>query len=279
MRPLRLVYLKEQIIYGPVSSRRLGRSLGINVLGSGRKVCTFDCVYCQLRQPRAYEVDYAADEACRRRCDRCRFVQPTLPVDGGPHLLPSVRAVLAAVATAVRAATPLDSLTLSGNGEPTIHPEFAELVEGLGTLRDAQCPGTAITVLSNSSTLWRPSIRRALARVDVRVMKLDVGDATAFRLTNRPCPGVEVADVVDGLRALGDVVVQTMFVAGPCGNAGPEQIDAWLAALSSVRPRRLQIYSLDRVPAEATTQAVPRERLEEIARLAVARTGAEVRVY
>ena len=236
MSALRTVSLKQGIIYGPVSSRRLGRSLGINLLGAGRKVCTFDCAYCQLRQPRQYGVDYGAGgTVCKRACARCRYVEPSPPESGAVHVLPTVGSVLDAIGEALREHCGLDSLTFSGNGEPTIHPQFAQIVDGLVPLRDALSPGAAITVLSNSSTLRRASVRNALRKVDVRVMKLDAGDEATLRRTNRPCPGVALVEIVEGLRSLGGVTVQTLLVDGEAGNTGEGQIASWLQALSCTR--------------------------------------------
>jgi len=281
MSGLRLVQLKEGIIYGPVASRRLGRSLGINVLGAGRKVCTFDCVYCQLRQPRAYAIAYTAVEhsACGRRCAGCHYAQPWPADKETAHELPSVGAILAAVDEAVAANPALDSLTLSGNGEPSVYPEFTELVTGLAALRDRACPGVPLTILSNSSTLWRPAVRRAFSHLDRRIMKLDAGDENTFRRTNRPCPGVQFGEVLEGVRSLGAVTVQTLLVDGSSGNAAPDRVASWLDALAALRPREVQLYSLDRVPTDGTLAVVPRERLATLAADVARRTGADVRVY
>ena len=275
-----MVHLKDGIIYGPVSSRRLGRSLGINVLGAARKVCTFDCVYCQLRQPRAYAVDYDSGVAvCKANCHSCRFTQAAPGVDPGRHELPSVAEVLAAVEAAVRANPDLQSLTLSGNGEPTLYPRFGDLVDGLVALRDRLCPMTAVSVLSNASVAARPSVRRALRKLDVRIMKLDAGDEDTFRALNRPCPGVALAGVVEGLRRLGAFTLQTLFVGGRPGNASAEQVEAWLVEVARLRPERIQIYSLDRLPAEGELVKLSREWLSEVAARARAACGAEVGVY
>lgn len=280
MSALRLVQLKEGIIYGPVKSRRLGRSLGINVLGAGRKICTFDCVYCQLRQARDYPVVYDCRTAvCQRNCADCEFTRPFAAEVSTPHEFPDVQTVLAAVEQALDEYTGLDSLTLSGNGEPTVHPHFLGLVEALAAMRDRRCPGTAITVLSNAASLWRPSVRAALRRVDRRVMKLDAGSDDSLRRANRPCPGTSVEEIVEGLEALGDVTVQTLFFTGEHGNAAPGQVEAWYRALVRVRPVAVQVYSLDRVPADQAVTVVPREQLLRIAEGARERTAADVTVY
>lgn len=280
MSPLRPVSVKEHIIYGPVTSRRLGRSLGINVLGSGRKICTFDCLYCQLRQPRAYAVP-AGDGAwaCDVRCHACPLARPDRPGTGREPVFPSVKTLLEAVREAAEANPGLRSLTLSGNGEPTLHPEFPELVEGLRGVRDSACPGTPITVLSNSSTVARPGVTEALRRLDRRIMKLDTTDPAVFRALNRPCPRVDPGEIVDGLASLDGVILQALFVGGTVSNQEPELVEAWLDAVAKIRPPSLQIYSLDRVPAESGVIAVSPERLREIAAAVTARIDAQIGVY
>lgn len=282
MRPLRPVVLKQAIIYGPVTSRRLGRSLGINVLGSGRKICTFDCVYCQLRQPRAY--DLPADgqsQPCKPACVQCRYAHPSElpPGEENGHLLPAVEEILDAVADAVRQNPDLDSLTLSGNGEPTAYPAFAELARGLAGLRDNLCPGVPVTLLSNASLLWRPDVRRGLAYIDRPVFKLDAGDEATFRRVDRPCPHTTLDRVLEGLASQKYYVLQTMLVDGASGNASDEQVERWLERVERLRPSAVQLYSLDRVPADGAVLPVPVARLEEIAGRLVARTGFAVKVY
>ncbi|MCL4466659.1 MAG: radical SAM protein [Chloroflexi bacterium] len=280
MSALRPVRVKEDIIYGPVNSRRLGRSLGVNVLGAAHKVCTFDCAYCQLRQPRGYALPSNSPQApCHRQCVRCNLAYAATGVLPSRHQLPSADEVLGAVEKALAENDAVQSITLSGNGEPTLHPQFADIVTGLLALRDRLSPEAAVSVLSNSSTAGRPTVTRALRQLDLRIMKLDAGDEATFRQVNRPCPGVSLADVVEGLRALGSFTLQTLFVGGTQGNASPEQVENWLQAVKRLRPERLQIYSLDRVPAEGGLTQLTSEALATIALRASAVAGAEARIY
>lgn len=224
-----LLDLKQGVTYGPVRSRRLGRSLGINLLGSAAKVCTFDCLYCQYGW--------------------------TLPPSAArPHGngLPSLDEVFAAVQSALAGLDePPTYLTFSGNGEPTLHPRFGEIVDGVSVLRDRLAPGALTAVLSNSTGVYDLRVRDALARLDVRIMKLDAGTEETFRRFNRPFEGVSLAQVLDGLRALGGVTIQTLLAEGPDGNTEPVDLHAWIEAVVSVTPIAVQLYTLARgVPSD-----------------------------
>jgi len=232
-----LLDLKTGITYGPVRSRRLGRSLGINLLGSAAKVCTFDCLYCQYGWTPAAGIPHAEREG-----------------------LPAPDEVLLAVESALAALDePPAYLTFSGNGEPTLHPRFGEIVDGVTAVRDRLAPAARTAVLSNSARVNEPSVRSALGRLDVRIMKLDAGTEATFRRFNRPIAGVTLAAVLEGLRALGGVTIQALFAQGPDGNAGTEEIRAWVDAVVSVKPIAVQIYTLARgYPSEGIGPVGPR---------------------
>lgn len=212
---------KLRCVYGPVRSRRLGASLGINALPPGRKTCTLDCQYCQYGW---------ADPA------------PVVP-----RGFPSVGTVLAEVEERLGALSERPAfLTFSGNGEPTLHPRFTDLVAGVLELRDRLAPAARVAILSNSTTLADAAVRAALVRLDVRIMKLDAGARATFERFNRPRRGLGLRAIVDQLRRLGGVTVQALFAGGPMGNAGDEDVEAWTAAVRRVAPHAVQIYSLDR---------------------------------
>ncbi|HNX49833.1 MAG TPA: hypothetical protein PLS53_08830 [Thermoanaerobaculaceae bacterium] len=236
-----LLELKPGCVYGPVNSRRLGRSLGINALPSGRKACTFDCLYCQYGWT-------------RRDC-------LTTP-DG----FPTAATVLAEVETALRRLPePPAFLTFSGHGEPTLHPEFPHLVDGVIALRNRLAPATRTAVLSNSSRLGDAPIRASLRRLDTCIMKLDAGSQTALDAFNQPLVSVTIEELVRGLVDLGHVTIQALFAGGPAGNHTEAHIAAWVECIERIRPVTVQVYSLDRdVPSHHLAPA-PRADLETIA--------------
>lgn len=234
-----LLPLQRGIVYGPVKSRRLGRSLGINVLPTGKKVCNFDCRYCQYGWT-----------------DRAAIASMT---EAG---YPGVSEILDAVADALRKQPePPQYVTFSGNGEPTLHPRFGEIVDGINALRDRHAPGASTAILSNSSRAMRPEVREALLRLDVRIMKLDCGTERRFARLNRPVDGLSLEAVTEGLCALPGTTLQTLLVGGTYGNLGDDaEIEAWLARVGRIRPVRVQLYTLDRkAPDEDLVPATPQQ--------------------
>jgi len=248
--------LKTKILYGPVNSRRLGRSLGLNLSPKSYKWCSFNCVYCQ----------YGWTSICS--------------MDAGSNRgeLPAVAEFEEALGTALKEhlAGEIDNITFSGNGEPTLHPQFPELVDITLELRNRYYPEARVGVLSNSSTVVIDSVRQALARLDFRIMKLDAGNPQTFQMVNRPCPEVNYQAIVDGLKSLEKVTIQTMFIDGSVQNIGRREVDAWLERLKEIAPVYAQIYSLHRPPASSSLKEVPPETLHEIARRAEREAGVRV---
>jgi wyosine [tRNA(Phe)-imidazoG37] synthetase (radical SAM superfamily) len=247
-RPDSLMSLHAEVTYGPVHSRRLGRSLGVNVLPPMQKVCSFNCLYCQYGWTRS---------------SRCADAAAT----GWPEPGEVARAVEASLAHLADGDVSFDRITLAGHGEPTLHPQFGAIVDRLCDLRDALAPGVALAVLSNSTTADRPEVRRALARLDERYMKLDAGDQDTLRRVN--ASPARVDRIIEALAALPDVVLQTMFVCDPggrCGNATPAAIDAWLAAVERIRPDAVHLYTLARQPAWPGLRGVSADFLRGVAR-------------
>ncbi len=241
--------LFEEVIFGPVRSRRLGLSLGVNLLPAHAKLCTFDCIYC--------ECGWNAE----RRGDR-RFN------DRG-----TVRTRLGEVlAEMVAAGTPPDVITFAGNGEPTMHPDFEGVIDDTIALRDRLCPSAKISVLSNATQLHREEVCRALDRVDNNILKLDSAfDATVRRLNLPQQPSYTVAGTVERLRRFsGRFILQTMFLRGTyegaaVDNTTDEEVRAWLQVVAELRPRQVMVYSLDRDTPCPTLERVPREELQRIA--------------
>jgi len=239
--------LQRGIIYGPVVSRRLGRSLGINLLPDEIKVCSMNCRYCQYSWTGMLTADGKEPEA----------------------FLPSRKEVADAVESVFRelagAGTPPDTVTFSGNGEATLHPEFPAVVEDLMELKESFFPKCRSAALSNSTTLGNQMVLDALLRLDDAIMKLDAGNEAMFRKLNGPAPGIRFGDVVAGLRRMGSkAVLQSMFVAGSVNNCSDEEVDAWLDIVSSIAPRGVQVFTLDRGPADSGLLPASFEMLESI---------------
>ena len=240
--------LYPQIVYGPVRSRRLGLSLGVNLLPLEAKLCTFDCIYC--------ECGWNGDNSGSRRFNDREQVAAALES--------------ALVAMAAEGQLP-DVVTFAGNGEPTMHPNFEAIIEDTIALRDKYAPSAKISVLSNATQLHREDVVRALCRVDNNILKIDSLDEDMARLINKPCCNYSVAKVVEQLKSFeGMVIVQTMFLRGEydgkiVDNTTEPQIAAWLEAVRAIAPESVMVYSIARDTPCKTLQKVEREELEQIA--------------
>jgi wyosine [tRNA(Phe)-imidazoG37] synthetase (radical SAM superfamily) len=233
--------LQKSIIYGPVRSRRLGASLGVNLSPVSDKLCSYNCVYCQYGWTSRHEA-------------------------GGktPGDLPPASEVEAAVDGALRRGHPPDYITFAGNGEPTLHPEFGDIVDRVRASRDRNMPAARVAVLSNSSTVGRRDIREALGRLDDPIMKLDTGTEEGWRRFNRPCPGIDWKDLVAGLEALEGPILQSLFAHGKHGNTHREEIEEWVGLVKRIQPRTVQVYTLDRPTPDRDLEPVEEWQLEEI---------------
>ncbi len=193
---LKTLPLQSGIIYGPVHSRRLGLSLGINLLPSTYKLCSFNCLYCQ------YGWTY----------------KPTFNLTNQIKDLPRPEEISDALQRSlqgmIRRRSKVDSITFSGNGEPTLHPELAEIIDRTRLFRDKYLPQAKLAILSNSSTVNKEEVRDALEMLDMRVMKLDAGSEELMRHLNEPAPPLYLGEIVDGLKKLKDVILQSLFVQG-----------------------------------------------------------------
>jgi wyosine [tRNA(Phe)-imidazoG37] synthetase (radical SAM superfamily) len=247
--------LKTGIIYGPVDSRRLGRSLGINLLPTHQKLCSFDCAYCH----------YGRTQIKTLCPEEAQF--------------PGVEEVLQAVREGLQVHPEVDYLTFSGNGEATLHPKFPEIAARVRELRDELRPGAGLTILSNSSTVHLCHIREALAGFESPIMKLDAGDANTLARLNRPTRDFSLGDTIAGLKEVPGLILQSVLVDGPVSNVRGEPYQAWLAALSEVGPTQVQIYSTDRPVPDAGIERVPPETLARIAGEVEARAGLQVDAY
>ena len=215
--------MREKTVFGPIFSRRLGSSLGINLLPQEGKVCNFDCVYCE-----------------------CGWNKDGL----GDRLLPTaedVRLALAAKLEECRAAgTPIDSITFSGDGEPTLNPHFSKIINHTLRLRNQYYPEAKVSVLTNATRALMEPVFHARIKVDNPILKLDAPTDAQVALVNRPAGEYHVADVVAQLgRFGGDFVLQTMFLRGP-GWESAQWVKEWMEIVRELRPREVMVYTIDR---------------------------------
>jgi wyosine [tRNA(Phe)-imidazoG37] synthetase (radical SAM superfamily) len=190
-----------------------------------------------------------------------------------------VEDVLNAVEEGLQTHPDIDYLTFSGNGEPTLHPQFPAVAAGVRRLRDQLRPDVRLAILSNSTTVHLPHIRETLSIFDAPIMKLDAGDSTMLGRMNRPDSAVKLEHIVEGLRGIPGLIVQSVLVDGRVSNIRGEAFEAWLEALSEIRPTQVQIYSTDRPVPDAGLERVPPAKLQQVAREIEECTGLQVKAY
>jgi wyosine [tRNA(Phe)-imidazoG37] synthetase (radical SAM superfamily) len=178
---------------------------------------------------------------------------------------PMVSEVLKQVEKALKKPRTIDCLTFSGNGEPTIHPDFAEIVEGVISLRESLRPDTKLAILSNSSRVDQPSIHAALERIDMPMMKLDAGDPQTFQAINQPAKSIDFWEIVAGLGSLPNLMIQSMLIDGKVSNVRGDAFRSWVDLLIDLKPREIHIYSLDRPTACDDVETVGPHMLQSIA--------------
>lgn len=242
-----MTILYDNMIFGPVRSRRLGLSLGINLLPTDCKLCSFNCIYCECgwtlggKAPRFNDKDAVV-----------AMLEDTL-------------------AEMVAEGTPPDVLTFAGNGEPTMHPHFEEIVQRVVELRGRLCPNAKVSVLTNATMLHKESVRRALQMVDNPILKLDSAFDHTVQLIDKPLGHYSVADVVEKMKFFnGECIVQTMFLRGEfegavVDNTTEEEVEAWLRLVEQIAPRSVMVYTIDRDTPAPNLCKVPVEELRAIA--------------
>ena len=247
----------QEPVFGPYDSRRFGKSLGVNPLPAGARLCNFDCVYCE-----------------------CATASWPLQWELRPQF-PTAEQIRQGLITASErfGADDLDSITIAGNGEPTLSPHIAEIVDVISECRDRDWPQARTVILTNGSTVHKRSVGAALAKLDCRVVKLDAGTNWTLDELNRPGERLGVSELVRRISMLPDIIIQSMFVHGPVDNTGPHEVEAWTAWLEKLEPQSVQIYSLDRMPAKPWVRPVPRVELEVIAAYVEANAGIRAQVF
>lgn len=254
--------LFHSTIFGPIHSRRLGSSLGVNLSPTDGKICSFDCIYCEA----GYNAQGPGTTGLPSRSDVARQLEEKL--------------------SAMKAAgDTLDVITFSGNGEPTLHPDFEGIIDDVIALRDRYFPAVKISVLCNSTRLGDERVRRALMKVDNNILKLDSAITTTMRAIDRPgSPTFSSEGVVEQIAGFGDkCIVQTMLLRGEddegnaIDNTTPAEIDALITAYKRIAPSEVMLYSIDRQTPARRLKKVEKEELEQIADK-MRQTGIKVQV-
>ncbi|MCX7784746.1 MAG: radical SAM protein [candidate division WOR-3 bacterium] len=245
--------LQKGIVYGPVNSKRLGRSLGINLLSCEKKICSFDCIYCHYG-----------------RTDK-KVLKPAR------NDLPSVERIVSAVEQVICSNQKFDYLTFSGNGEPMLHPDFAKIVFDIRRLKDRYYPQVPLALLSNSSRLvdfcgstYDEEVDLAtLSLIEFRIFKLDTADEELFQKINQPVAELKIGNIIDSLVCVSEqlpITIQAVFIDGPIKNYTDEALNDWIKAIIKIKPISIQICSTDRPVAKSEVKMLSNQKLEELAK-------------
>ena len=234
-------------IFGPVHSRRLGISLGINLMPADGKVCSFDCIYC--------ECGFNADH------------RPTLPIPTREEVADKLEQVLQRMTHEGQLP---DVLTFAGNGEPTGHPHFAEIISDTIRLRDQYCPKAKVCVLSNSTMIHRQQVHDALMLVDDNILKLDTVSPQYIQKVDRPNAQYDVNSIIERMKAFnGHIIIQTMFMRGEyqgesVDNTTEDYVAPWLEVVKQIKPQQVMVYTIDRETPAHGLEKASHEQLDAI---------------
>jgi len=242
-------FLFDKIIFGPLKSRRLGTSLGINLLPLDKKVCNFNCVYCECgwTETMASKIVLPSPATIRRALD---------------NELSQMRAENLA----------LNTITFAGNGEPTMHPDFAQMVDITIALRNQYFPTAKVAVLSNASFIRKTAVFNALQKVDQNILKLDAGSQATCMAINKPNQRFQLASLVKYMKKFnGNLIIQTLFLKGNdnnifFNNASEKELNAWLEIIQEMKPKQVMIYSLERDTPARNLEKITKKDLDKIAK-------------
>lgn len=240
-------FLFDSIVFGPIRSRRLGASLGINLLPINSKVCSFDCIYCECGW-----TDSVDKGKLPTRVDVKNYLELKLE-------------------ELQRNGAPLDVITYAGNGEPTLHPEFSEIIDDSIALRDKYFPQARIAVLSNSTMLNKPKVFEALKRVDQNILKLDSAFDSTVHLLNQPRVKFSTKELTENLKSFdGNLIIQTLFLRGifngkAIDNTTKTEVNGWLELIKVIKPKEVMIYTIARDTPATGLEKVSLNDLKKIA--------------
>lgn len=234
--------LREEVVFGPIKSRRLGWSLGINLLPTKGKICNFDCIYC--------ECGWNADGRDDTKLPSAAEVRSALEAKLADILLEGTR---------------VDSITFSGDGEPTLNPDFARIIDDTIALRDIYCPQAKVSVLTNATKLLSDSVFGAMRKVDAPILKLDAPTDERARKINGALPSFRVDDVVKGMKRFeGDFILQTMFLkSDDFDSLEPQMLEKWMDIVREIRPRLIMAYTIARPTPQSGLSAYSAAQIRE----------------
>ena len=234
--------LREEVVFGPIKSRRLGWSLGINLLPTKGKICNFDCIYC--------ECGWNADGRDDTKLPSAAEVRSALEAKLADILLEGTR---------------VDSITFSGDGEPTLNPDFARIIDDTIALRDIYCPQAKVSVLTNATKLLSDTVFGALRKVDAPILKLDAPTDERARKINGALPSFRVDDVVKGMKRFeGDFILQTMFLkSDDFDSLEPQMLAKWMDIVREIRPRLIMAYTIARPTPQSGLSAYSAAQIHE----------------
>lgn len=257
-----MTFLFDEIVFGPVKSRRFGVSLGVNLLPTGYKYCTFNCLYCECGWSHEGE---SKNNKLPSREEIFSALEDRLLVMKNDGLAP-------------------DNITFAGNGEPTIHPDFSGVIEDTLMLRDRYFPEAEVTVLSNATLLGKQQVFDALNKVDNNVLKLDTVNEETFHLLNQPYSKASLNSIIENIKKFdGNQIVQTLFVRGKYNdhyidNTTEEEVQPWLKVLKEINPKYVMIYPIDRDTPLDGLEKISKQELDQISRQ-VELSGIKTRTY
>lgn len=234
--------LREEVVFGPIKSRRLGWSLGINLLPTKGKICNFDCIYC--------ECGWNADGRDDTKLPSAAEVRSALEAKLADILLEGTR---------------VDSITFSGDGEPTLNPDFARIIDDTIALRDIYCPQAKVSVLTNATKLLSDTAFGALRKVDAPILKLDAPTDERVRMINGALPSFRVDDVIKGMKRFeGDFILQTMFLkSDDFDSLEPQMLAKWMDIVREIRPRLIMAYTIARPTPQSGLSAYSAAQIRE----------------
>lgn len=253
--------LFDQIVFGPIHSRRFGNSLGINLLPLDNKICNFNCIYCECgwTDLKSVNTKFFSLEVITEAIEkRFKYISENK--------------------------IEIDCITFAGNGEPTMHPNFSEIVDYVISLKDIYLPGKKIVVLSNSALLGNQKVFSALQKVDLRVLKLDAGTEESFQKINKPLSSKKLTWYIEKLKEFkGDLIIQTIFLKGNfqnerIDNTQETEVNSWLNALKEINPKSVMIYTIDRETPAEDLEKISEVELNTIAEK-VKSIGIDAQVY